>query len=99
MVHNNPLTIGEKKQNIKPIKYRIMTKRKKTTYDEAKTKTVLKNEPLKPYKSVNSSNAWSENHEKRKKMTSYEEESEIVFSAELRYRLSKLFYGLKTKLK
>ena len=32
-------------------------KRKKTTYDEAKTKTVSKNEPLKPQKSVNSSHA------------------------------------------
>jgi len=51
-------------------------KRKKTTYDEAKTKTISKNEPLKPQKSVNSSHAWSQNHEKRKKMTSYQEGSE-----------------------
>jgi len=31
---------------------------------------------------------------KRKKMTSYEEESETLFPAELRYRLAKVFYGL-----
>jgi len=47
MVHN-PLTI-EKKQKTKPfLKIQNREKRKKTTYDEAKTKTVLKNEPLKP---------------------------------------------------
>jgi len=34
-------------------------------------------------------------HEKRKKLTSYEEESETVFPTELRYRLAKVFYGLK----
>jgi len=32
---------------------------------------------------------------KKKKLTSYEEESETVFLAELRYRLAKVFYGLK----
>jgi len=32
-------------------------------------------------------------------MTSYEEESEIVFPAELRYRLTKIFYGLKVTSK
>jgi len=36
---------------------------------------------------------------KRKKMTSYEEESETVFSAELRYCLAKIFYGLKVTSK
>jgi len=51
-------------------------KSKKTMYDEAKTKTMSKNKPLKPKKSVNSSHAWSENHEKRKKMTSYQEGNE-----------------------
>jgi len=35
----------------------------------------------------------------RKKMTSYEEESETVFPAELRYRLAKVFYGLKVTSK
>ena len=70
-------------------------KRKTTTYDEAKTKTMSKNEHLKPQKSVNSSHEWSQNHEKRKKMTSYKEESETMFPAEHRYRLAKVFYGLK----
>jgi len=32
-------------------------------------------------------------------MTSYEEESETLFPAELRYRLTKVFYGLKVSLK
>ena len=36
---------------------------------------------------------------KRKKMTSYEEESERVFPAELRYHLAKVFYGLKVTSK
>ena len=36
---------------------------------------------------------------KRKKMTSYEEENETVFPTELRYRLSKVFYGLKVTSK
>jgi len=32
-------------------------------------------------------------------MTSYEEESEKVFPAELRYHLAKVFYGLKVTSK
>jgi len=32
-------------------------------------------------------------------MTSYEEESEIVFPAKLRYRFAKVFYGLKVTSK
>jgi len=36
---------------------------------------------------------------KRKKLTSYEEESETVFLAELRYRLTKVFYCLKVTSK
>jgi len=32
-------------------------------------------------------------------MTSYEEVSETAFSAELRYRLAKVFYGLKVTSK
>ena len=91
-----------------------MKKRKKTTYDGAETKTVSKNEPLKikskcktkqtTTKKKHKNQSTQVMHDlrtmkKRKKMTSYKEESESVFTSELRYRLTKLFYNLKANSK
>ena len=73
-------------------------KEKKPPMMKQKLKQCRKMNPSSHKKSVNSSYVWSKNREKRKK-TTYEEESETVFPAELKYHLTKVFYGLKVTSK